>query len=120
MPKAPSVEKLHAIKGTVVIFTFGIGTLDWSSEPVQCAFCESKYNYINLHLNDNSPQIHQSIIFKLSDHKANICSYSLIAKNWNYQIFYTFNIFLENQTYPNTNNFDTTCKSMEIEIQRML
>ena len=36
----PSVEKLHAIKGILLIFTFGIGTLDWSSEPVQCALCE--------------------------------------------------------------------------------
>ena len=40
MPMAPSVEKLHAIKGMLVIYTFGIGTLDWSSEPVQCALCE--------------------------------------------------------------------------------
>ena len=35
-----SVEKLHAIIETLVIFTFGVGTLDWSSEPVQCALCE--------------------------------------------------------------------------------
>ena len=27
----------------------------------------------------------------------------------NYKLFYIFNIFLENQTYPNTNHFDTTC-----------
>ena len=40
MPIAPSVEKLHAIKGMLVIFTFGVGTLDWSSEPVQCGLCE--------------------------------------------------------------------------------
>ena len=40
MPTAPSVEKLHAIKGILVNFTFGVGTLDWSSEPVQCALCE--------------------------------------------------------------------------------
>ena len=80
MPIAPSVEKLYAIKGMLVIFTFGIGTLDWSSKPVQCALSEYKYDYINLYLNDNSSQIHQSIVFKLSDHKANICFYSLIAK----------------------------------------
>ena len=40
MPIAPSVEKLHAFKGMIVIFTFGVGTLDWSSEPVQCVLCE--------------------------------------------------------------------------------
>ena len=33
MPIAPSVEKLHAIKGILVIFTFCPGTLDWGSEP---------------------------------------------------------------------------------------
>ena len=36
----PSVEKLHAIEGMVVIFTFGVVSLDWSSEPIQCALCE--------------------------------------------------------------------------------
>ena len=35
MPMAPSVKKLHAIKEILVIFTFGVGTLDWSSEPVR-------------------------------------------------------------------------------------
>ena len=40
MPIAPSVEKLHAMKGILVIFAFGVGTLDWSSEPIQCALCE--------------------------------------------------------------------------------
>ena len=40
MPIAPSVEKLHAFKGMLVTFTFGVGMLDWNSEPVQCALCE--------------------------------------------------------------------------------
>ena len=40
MPLAPSVKKLHAIKGMLVIFTFGVGTLDWSSEPIQCVLYE--------------------------------------------------------------------------------
>ena len=31
MPIAPSVEKLHTIKGMLVNFIFGVGTLDWSS-----------------------------------------------------------------------------------------
>ena len=38
MPIAPSVEKLHAIKRILVMFAFGVDTLGWSSEPVQCAF----------------------------------------------------------------------------------
>ena len=42
MPIAPSVEKLHAIKGILVIITFGVGTLDWNSKPFQCALCELK------------------------------------------------------------------------------
>ena len=53
--------------------------LIWNT-AFQCALCEENYDYINLHLNDNSSQIHQSIVFKLWDHKTNICSYSLIAK----------------------------------------
>ena len=40
MSIAPSVEKLHAIKGMLVVLTFGVGTLDWSSEPIDCALCE--------------------------------------------------------------------------------
>ena len=56
MPIAPSVEKLYAIKGILVVFRFSVGTLDWCSEPVQCALCEQKYDYINFHLNDNSSQ----------------------------------------------------------------
>ena len=40
MPIAPSIEKLHAIKGILAIFTFGVGMLDWSSEPVQGVLCE--------------------------------------------------------------------------------
>ena len=36
----PFVENLHAIKGMCVIFTFGVGRLDGSSEPIQCALCE--------------------------------------------------------------------------------
>ena len=36
MPIAPEI----CIKGMLVIFIFGVGTLDWSSEPVQCALCE--------------------------------------------------------------------------------
>ena len=40
MPIVPSVEKLHAIKEMLAIFTFGIGTLNWSSEPIQCMLCE--------------------------------------------------------------------------------
>ena len=42
------------LKESMVIYTIGVGTLDWSSEPIQCALCEKKYDYINLHLNDNS------------------------------------------------------------------
>ena len=82
---SPEINKsfiFHGM-GLLLIFTFGVRTLDRSSEPVQCALAwlgEWKYDYINLHLNDNSSQIHLSIVFKLSDHKANICSYSLIAK----------------------------------------
>ena len=63
-----------------VICTFGIRTLDWSSEPVHCALCEQNYDCINLHLNDNSSQIHQLIVFKLLEHKGNMCSYSLMSK----------------------------------------
>ena len=40
MPIAPSVEKLHAIKWIPAIFIFSIGTLDYCSEPIQCAMCE--------------------------------------------------------------------------------
>ena len=40
MPIAPSIEKLYTIKGILVIFTFGVTMLDWSSEPVQCTLCE--------------------------------------------------------------------------------
>ena len=40
MSIAPSFEKLHAIKGILVIFTFGVGTLDWSNEPVICVLSE--------------------------------------------------------------------------------
>ena len=32
MPIAPSIEILHAIKGIPLIFTCGIGMLDWSSD----------------------------------------------------------------------------------------
>ena len=32
---APSVETLHAIKGMLVILAYGVGTLDWGSEPIQ-------------------------------------------------------------------------------------
>ena len=46
MPIAPFVEKLHAIKEMLVIFTFGVESLDWSSEPIQCALCEQKYDCI--------------------------------------------------------------------------
>ena len=82
---SPEINKsfiFHGM-GLLLIFTFGVRTLDRSSEPVQCALAwlgDWKYDYINLHLNDNSSQIHLSIVFKLSDHKANICSYSSIAK----------------------------------------
>ena len=72
MPIEPSVEKSHVIEGILAIFTFGVGSLDWSSEPL------SMYDYINFYSNDNSFQIHLSIVFKLSDHKANICSYPRI------------------------------------------
>ena len=47
-----SVEKLPAIKGMLVISTFGFGTLDWTIEPIHCVLW--KYDYINLHLNDKS------------------------------------------------------------------
>ena len=30
-------------------------------------------------------------------------------KYWSYEIFYIFDIFLDNQNYPNTNHFDSTC-----------
>ena len=43
MPIAPSIEKLHAVKGMLVIFYiqhFTLGTLDWSSKPIQCVLCE--------------------------------------------------------------------------------
>ena len=80
MPIAPSFERLHPIKEMLVIFTFGIRTLDWSSKPDQCVLCVQNYDYINLHLNDNSSQIHQSTVFKSSQHKANMCSYSLMSK----------------------------------------
>ena len=39
-----------------------------------------KYDYINLHLNDNSTQKNQSIVFQFFDHKANIYPYLLFAK----------------------------------------
>ena len=56
--------------------------------------------------------------------KASICSYPLIAKMLelldiltfrpsNHLVFYIFNIFLENQAYPNTNYYDTTCMSID-------
>ena len=40
MPIAPSIKKLHAIKGMLVSFTFVVGTLNWSSERIQCTLCE--------------------------------------------------------------------------------
>ena len=57
MPIAPPVERLHAIKGILVIFLFGVRTLDYCSEPIQCALCEYKDDYSNLHLNYNTSQI---------------------------------------------------------------
>ena len=39
MPKAPTFDTLHAIK-MLVIFKFGVGSLDWSREPVQCGLSE--------------------------------------------------------------------------------
>ena len=72
LPIAPSVEKLHAIKEMMVIYTFGVEPLDWSSECFIVCCVSKMYDYINLHLNDNSTQINQSIVFKFSDHKANI------------------------------------------------
>ena len=58
MPISPSIEKLHAIKEMPVSFTFGVESLDWSSEPIQCALCEQKYDCINFYLNNNSSQTH--------------------------------------------------------------
>ena len=55
MPIAPSLEILYAIKGMLVIFTFGVRTLDWSREPIQCVQCgKKKHDYSDLYLNDNS------------------------------------------------------------------
>ena len=56
MPIAPSAEILLAIKGMCVIFTFGIGMLDWNSEPFNVCCVGKKYDYINLLLIDNTPR----------------------------------------------------------------
>ena len=68
------------------------------------------YDNINLYLNDNSTQIRQSIVFKLSDHKAYICFYPLIAKIVELLNILYFQYFFENQAFLNTNHFDTTCR----------
>ena len=75
MSVAYSIEKLDAIKGVLVIFTFGIGTWIKATNLFNVCCVSKKHDDINFHLNDSSTQIHKSIVFKFSDHKANICPY---------------------------------------------
>ena len=102
---APFVDKLHGIKGMLVIFGPGFWHLAWERwiGPVNLFFvcCVSKkYDYINLHLNDNSTQINQCIVFKFSDHKGNIYPYPVLAKTLQFR-HYIFNIFFYHTSIPN-------------------
>ena len=94
----------------MVIFTFGVALQRWIRAVnlfIVCCVSE-KYDYISLHFNVNSTQIYQSLVFKFSDHKANIFLH-VFAKTLQLVNILYFDIFLENQTYLNTNHFDTTC-----------